>query len=719
MPVTFNGRDVVVRFRENELNGNEFQYQVKYQCALNAVVHNVPSESFTEQDPDTQLRSYVDTLRYDENLAAGLTRSPVVSLRTQMANGNWSAWQAIEANNPLPVLVGAPLIERTLTGVQIRNVMPEDTDLVGFAVWVGDTPGFAMDDAHLRHMGASSTIDIALPDNQSHYMRIAPYDAFGLDTFSAWDEVEIKRKALGGELTESPPWQQLPDLVSTIIQEPIDRLSALQLQYGEIVVKKSVALAEGNAVAIRDLKTYVDKGGIFAEDLLQLTSRVGKNEAGLLLLNQTYASDKEATASQLIDLIARTGANESQIIIEREARTDEVQSLSQLIQTVSSKTGENTAAIQDTLKTFTDANGATVLRVEAMETRVGAAETAIRNIQSSSNNGVEALAKTVDELGVKIGTETNNREAAIQAERQVRINAEGVIASDVQTLSSAINTPGTGILAVIQRNAETAATANGARAQETLTLQSRLNSSGNGASLEQNMSTLADINGKLSSQWTIKVQQDINGRPYIAGGGLVMENGVSAMSWTVDSFRLRTPGGDSKQVFYADENGIYMDKAFIGEITANNLKVTNANIDNLSIAGEKLELNAVSILNQFSYLPGYDQRNGIGNAIFSNYMTARVDANNVPANTNVYISLAVECSGGDDGETVTWRVMRSDGVALNTVKMTVPDDKSSVQNWFWLDTVPAAGSYTYQLQGYCDTGFRYRNLRYVGTIYKR
>ncbi|QDK32666.1 DUF1983 domain-containing protein [Sphingomonas sp. IC081] len=380
--------------------------------------------------------------------------------------------------------------------------------------------------------------------------------------------------------------RQLPDLVSSLVQQPIDELAALHLSYSAISLRKSIALADENAVAVRDLKTYVDDhNAIVSQDFLNLTSRVGQNEAGLLVLNQTYASETAATASQLTDLIARTGANEAQIVEEIAVRTDATGSLATSLDQISARTGDNEAAIQSSASAISDLTSATATRFDGLETRVGGAETLISNLQSSVNDGSTATANQLAQLGVRITDETSAREAAISTETQARVDGDGALSGRIDTISSDINASGTGLKAVIQTVQQTQSDQNAARASEITTLQSRLNNVNGeaGASIENKMSTLATLEGGLQSAWTLKVQQDVNGQRYVAGGGLVLENGVSDIAWLADSFRIMAAGQTPRQVFYADANGVRIDNAAIGV----------AAVDTLQIAGNAITANQV------------------------------------------------------------------------------------------------------------------------------
>lgn len=549
MAITFRGRDLVVRFKENELNGAERMYQVRYQCATNMVVHNILAEDFYEQDPTTRLRRYVDTLRYDENVANGLTRAPVVSLRTQNANGVFSGWQNIDATNPLPVLAGTPLIEPTLTGVQIRLIQPSDDDLVGFAVWVSDKPNVPMTEGYLRHQGASTSIDIPLASDDTYYMRVAPYDAFGLDPAAAFPEMPIKRKPLGGEIVNSPPWRQLPNLVGEMLAKPIDEISALNIEYGAAQLKASMALNKENLIAVREIGTRLDeKGNLIAEDVLNLTSRIGDAEAGLLTINKTVAGLDFATSETVERQIASYGKGVTAALNEERRVTAKddfalAEEFRQMGASIRKDVGENFTVLEGS---FND------LRKLVVDNEAGT-----------------ALALRVDEMGTRITTEIDGvkkaYEGAIKTVEETRAKDGEATAKRIDTLSSSVDGL-TGPNGVIQTIQDTEARNDGARAQETKNLQSRLDNF-NGASIEQSFSTVASKVNGVAASYVLKVSTVQDGVLYVAGGGVAIENGVSAIAWQADSFRISTPGSTPKQIFYADADGVYMPNVRVDTLT--------------------------------------------------------------------------------------------------------------------------------------------------------
>lgn len=79
------------------------------------------------------------------------------------------------------------------------------------------------------------------------------------------------------------------------------------------------------------------------------------------------------------------------------------------------------------------------------------------------------------------------------------------------------------------------------------------------ATVQQVSSAYADLDGKLSAQWGVKVQVDSNGTKYIAGMQLGVEgNGGSVQSvalFTADTFGVYNPAAGSQTLAFAIKNG--------------------------------------------------------------------------------------------------------------------------------------------------------------------
>ncbi len=94
----------------------------------------------------------------------------------------------------------------------------------------------------------------------------------------------------------------------------------------------------------------------------------------------------------------------------------------------------------------------------------------------------------------------------------------------------------------------------------------------NTAAVQQTSTALADTNGKLSAQYSVKVAVDSNGRQYAAGMGIGVENSPAGMQTQVlflaDRFAVMSQVGATPKTFFAIQNGqTIINQAFIGEAT--------------------------------------------------------------------------------------------------------------------------------------------------------
>ncbi len=363
--------------------------------------------------------------------------------------------------------------------------------------------------------------------------------------------------------------QFLPDLVTPLLREPIAKVSALQLKYGAGQIKAAFALHDQALVAVREIGTRVDENGNkVAEEMLQLTSRVteaeakvagididGPIEAGLAEIRRTIANTEYALSEEINLKIANYGDGVSAW------QNEEVR-----------VRAERDSALAEDI----DQLGARITtEVGGVRTDLEGAFNDLRELVLDGESNT-ALALRIDEMGVRItteiGDETKAREAAIQTIEKTQADDRKAAAERSDTISSQVTDitkdggPISVINGIIQTMQKTQADNNGARAEETRTLQARLDNF-NGASLEQSFNAYANKVDGIGAQYTLKVQTDQNGQKFIAGMGIAIEDGVSAIAFTTDSFRISTPGANPQQVFYADADGVYMPNVRVGKIT--------------------------------------------------------------------------------------------------------------------------------------------------------
>ena len=204
-------------------------------------------------------------------------------------------------------------------------------------------------------------------------------------------------------------------------------------------------------------------------------------------------------------------------------------------------------------------------------------------------DGPDSLAGSV---AARVLAEATARGAAVASEASTRSSADTAIASSVTSLASTVG----GNTAAITAEATTRANADTAISSTVTTLSSTV--SGNTAAIATEVSTRASQTGALFAQWTVKL--DLNG--YVSGFGLASTGGsaaptssfiVRADSFAVASpsgpgitpavpFIVRTTPGTVNGVSYPA--GVYMDSAFILDLTAAIARMGTAWIDDAKIA---------------------------------------------------------------------------------------------------------------------------------------
>lgn len=387
--------------------------------------------------------------------------------------------------------------------------------------------------------------------------------------------------------------ETLPTRVGSILMEPIERISALQLKASTANLKATKALSDRNALAVTTLETKVDeKGQITAEQITQLTSRVKSGEdtveAGFLEVNRTIANTKEALSEQVVLTIAKYGESASASMVEeRRVRAAQDQAgieyVDQMAVDLTTTLGDKiTGQINDVKQIIADADGAIGTRIEELGVKL------VEDVEGEKF-AREAAIQTVEKTIVDTNEASAGRIDTISSSYDALSKYVGDVATGVSNVDGRVDA----VYSVIQTTQETSANANEARAEEIRNLESTLNNM-NYAQLQESFETYASKVNGIGSQYTLKVQTTTNGETVVAGMGLAVENGVSAINFLADSFNISVPGVVTpSQVFKADSEGIYM---------------PNVRADNIKAGAIDFEfINKQSLLNPdsgYQMLPG-------------------------------------------------------------------------------------------------------------------
>lgn len=142
-----------------------------------------------------------------------------------------------------------------------------------------------------------------------------------------------------------------------------------------------------------------------------------------------------------------------------------------------------------------------------------------------------ALAQKTDGLAAQISTSLATLSAAVQTETQARVNADSATASQITLVQTQVDS--------------------------------------NAAAVQTNAQSYADLSGRVSASYQIKTQITSNGRTYIAGIGVGVDNSSGVVESTVlvsaSQFAVIDPNGTSVSSPFVIQGGqTFISQAFIG-----------------------------------------------------------------------------------------------------------------------------------------------------------
>lgn len=242
--------------------------------------------------------------------------------------------------------------------------------------------------------------------------------------------------------------------------------------------------------------------GIILEDANGLASRVDVVEADIAVIDGVLTStvtslesmqaayrDDDGVGAQ-DDAVAGWNSR-AQINTEREVRASADEAFASELVTFKAEVDTNTASITSLTQVVADNESATATRLDQLEVTVN-----------------EDIA------------------AAISNEATVRANADLALATQIETVEANMMTD-VQVNALIQVETSARVTADEALATQITTVEASVGE--NSAAIEETSTAVADIDGKVSTAWTLKMELNSNGQYVAAGIGLGIENGPAGL----------------------------------------------------------------------------------------------------------------------------------------------------------------------------------------------
>ena len=286
-----------------------------------------------------------------------------------------------------------------------------------------------------------------------------------------------------------------------------------------------------------NLATRVDLVEVKVEDLDgKLTSTVTSIES----MQAAYREDDGVGAQN--DAIAGWNSR-AQIITEREVRASADEAFASELVTFKAELDDNGAKITSLTKVVADNETATATRLDALEAQVGDdIQAAIRSEAEARASGDEALGRRVDTVSADLRTTDTRLTAAIRTETEARVSANEATATQITTIQA--------------------------------------NVGDNKALIQQVSEAQVLTDGKVNTSWTLKMEQQQDGKYVAAGIGLGIENGPAGLQSQflvrADRFAVvQGSGGTEIAPFVVQGGQVFMNSALIGDGWITNAMIGN------------------------------------------------------------------------------------------------------------------------------------------------
>ena len=242
----------------------------------------------------------------------------------------------------------------------------------------------------------------------------------------------------------------------------------------------------------------------------------------------------------------------------------------------------NTATAITQLKTTVEEHGDTLTSqaesIEGLNTSLGekaeakALNDTVANVTQQGKD-ITANTKSVGELKTRVeGAESGLAQTFESIAQAGLAQFRGFYDQRAEIVSN-----DTKISASINEVNVTIANETGALAQQMSTLQASVGD--NAAAIQVTSSALADVSGKLSAQWGVKVQVDAQGRSYVAGMQLGIDgNGSSQFLIDADTFGIYNPNAAGGRVLAFAVSGAtaYLRAAMIQDASIDFAKISDS-----------------------------------------------------------------------------------------------------------------------------------------------
>ncbi|WP_081056422.1 phage head spike fiber domain-containing protein [Burkholderia territorii] len=243
---------------------------------------------------------------------------------------------------------------------------------------------------------------------------------------------------------------------------------------------------------------------------------------------------------------ASIASNAAAIVTETNARVTADNALSGRIDTVSASAAANAAAITNEQKARADGDSALATQISQVSAQL--------NVPMAGDTGQSAGSTQVM--------------AGVYSEQAARAEADMALAQRIDSVTAQMQNGHASLIADIRTESEARVDAVSAQAEQITTIRAQANA--NTAAVQTVAQSYADLNGRVSASYQIKTQVTTDGRTYIAGIGIGIDNSSGVVESQVlvsaSRFAVVDPnnGGASIVPFVVQGGQVFLRQALIG-----------------------------------------------------------------------------------------------------------------------------------------------------------
>ncbi|HIE5947119.1 TPA: phage tail protein [Burkholderia cepacia] len=356
--------------------------------------------------------------------------------------------------------------------------------------------------------------------------------------------------------------------LSEDLKKPIDAIPGIQ----QGVTDNATAIA-------KEVKDRADAITKEAKDRADAVAEEARQRGAAVASEQQARQSADSSLGQRIDTVtASVGDAAAAVKREEAARIDADGALGKRVDTVVVKVGEATTSIQSEVQARQDGDGALGKRIDAVSVAVGENKADIITEQQVRQKADSALASRIDSVSAQInvpmagdsGQAAGSTQvmAGVYSEQSARAEVDMALGQRLDTVSAQMQVGQASLRADIRTESKARVDAISAQAEQITTIRAQANQ--NAAAVQTVAQSYADLNGRVSASYQIKTQITSDGRTYIAGIGIGINNdsGIveSQVLVSAQRFAVVDPnnGGSSIVPFVVQGGQVFLRQALIG-----------------------------------------------------------------------------------------------------------------------------------------------------------